>query len=97
MRFYILIIALLFVNCSKNPGNANLPELRVTGNESIGYGYEIWENGKCRIRQENLPALSGNIRCPSQSCAEKIGQLALNKKMLEGQFPPTLKPKSGII
>ncbi len=65
-------------------------ELRIIGSDASGYGYEIWKEGKRLIRQENLPTFEGIVRCPDRACAQRIGEVIL-QKLNEGQFPPTME------
>lgn len=65
-------------------------ELRIIGTEASGYGYEIWKEGKCLIRQENLPTFEGEMRCPNKDCAKRIGAVVL-QKLDAGHFPPTVE------
>lgn len=63
--------------------------LRVTASPHGGYGYEIMENGRARIRQAHVPAVEGLRGFPDSLSARAAGALMIGK-IQAGQFPPTL-------
>ncbi len=84
------LILVVLPSCMQVSAEEKTIQVRVIGDPDEGYGYELWQEGKRLIRQENLPALPGNVRCPDSTCARRIGQLAA-RRIEEGHFPPTLK------
>ncbi|WP_425235616.1 DUF4907 domain-containing protein [Ulvibacterium sp.] len=48
--------------------------------------YEIYANGKLKIRQEHVPGISKKVRFASKIQAERIGTIVLNR-LNSGRFP----------
>lgn len=72
----------------KTPSSPVL-SLRVSVSSHGGYGYEIMENGRTRIRQVHVPAVEGLRGFPDSLSARAAGALMI-EKIQAGQFPPTL-------
>lgn len=53
------------------------------------WGYEILKDGKAVIRQQNIPAVSGNNGFSTQEKAEKVGKFVAHK-LQNGIFPPSV-------
>lgn len=73
---------------------ANKAELSVQTyfTDTIGWGYDIYRNGKCIVHQYHIPAISGIIGFASEEDAQKIAYLVL-KKINDGLERPSISLK----
>lgn len=86
-RFWIVVLLLtwgaLLFSCGKNP------RTRVeTFETESGWGYSIVHNDKVFIKQEHVPAVSGNYSFIRESDARNVGSLVLKK--LKNQQSPSI-------
>lgn len=99
----LFIIFLLFSSCSSQENNTlSSPESErtVTENDnftatpfytdSIGWGYEIKENGKVVIIQKHIPAIQGMNGFKTEEDAQRVGNLIV-QKLNNNIFPPTIQ------
>ena len=56
---------------------------------TIGWGYQILQDGKLAIDQKHIPVIQGYRSFSSKEKAEKTGNFIV-QKMKNGIFPPTL-------
>lgn len=61
----------------------------IVSHENGHFGYVLRHEGKVRIRQPYLPAISGNIPFPDSLSAVRVANLML-QKINQGQFPPAV-------
>ena len=54
------------------------------------YGYEIFINGKKKIKQLTIPAMAGSNGFASREDAVKVAEL-VKQKIARGEMPPTVK------
>lgn len=91
--FSVLIIISHFSVFSNQRTSADFPEILVkTVKTEIGWGYDVYVNGKMKVHQPHIPVLSGVNGFKSQRDAEKVGEL-VKKKIQKGQIPPTISRK----
>ena len=62
---------------------------RIIFTENIGWGYQIFENGKLIIDQKNVPAVQGNMGFKTKEDAEKVCQF-VTRKLEQKEFPPSV-------
>ena len=62
---------------------------RIIFNENIGWGYQIFENGKLIIDQKNIPAVQGNSGFKTKEDAEIVCQF-VTRKLEQKEFPPSV-------
>ena len=62
---------------------------RIIFTENIGWGYQIFENGKLIIDQKNVPAVQGNTGFKTKEDAEKVCQF-VTRKLEQKEFPPSV-------
>lgn len=58
-------------------------------NPGIGWGYQIFKDGKLAIDQKHIPVIQGYKGFSTKENAEKVGNYIIDK-MTKGIFPPTL-------
>ena len=68
--------------------NRSVYEVRTVEN-SLGWGYEIWQDGALVIKQEHIPAVQGIHAFSSQEQAQKAAEI-IKAKIEQGIFPPTM-------
>lgn len=62
----------------------------VTSQDSeIGWGYQLFKDGKLMIDQKHIPAIEGNIGFSTKEDAEKTANFIIGK-IKNGAFPPTV-------
>jgi len=92
-KLTVLALSLLWLlACGREAPKDSSPtawSLRVTASPHGGYGYELIENGRTRIRQAHIPAVEGLRGFPDSLSARAAGALMI-EKIQAGQFPPTL-------
>lgn len=64
-------------------------EVKVIYSDTIGYGYEIYNDGKLYIRQPIIPAIQGKQGFKSEFDAKKTGEYVKNK-IEKGIMPPSI-------
>lgn len=74
---------------NKGPVPAQMFSVNVIFSDTIGYGYEILNNGKLYIRQPIIPAIPGNHGFKSKADAQKVGNM-VKEKLEKGIVPPTV-------
>jgi Domain of unknown function (DUF4907) len=67
----------------------SLLEVKTTHNDTLGYGYEIYKEGKLYIRQPMIPAVSGKHGFRTEADAKKTGEYVKNK-IENGIMPPIM-------
>ena len=72
----------------KREKNSSVCEVRTVEN-SLGWGYEVWQNGAMVIKQEHIPAVQGIHAFSSQEQAQKAAEI-IKAKIEQGIFPPTM-------
>ncbi len=75
-------------NNSKNEVSSEYYVLTIE-NPVIGWGYQIFKDGKLVIDQKHIPVIQGYRGFSSKENAEKLGNYII-EKMKNGVFPPTL-------
>jgi hypothetical protein len=58
----------------------------ITG-KSLGWGYDIYAEGKRMIHQPIIPAIAGNNHFKSKEAADKTAALAISKMQRSGSLP----------
>ena len=72
----------------KREKNSSVCEVRTVEN-SLGWGYEVWQNGAMVIKQEHIPAVQGIHVFSSKEQAQKAAEI-IKAKIEQGIFPPTM-------
>ena len=91
--FRFLIITVILIAC--NQGKKNYKRSQTSNNAIItfdgqfGWGYEVLIKNKPYIRQETIPAISGNRGFSSKEKAEKAAQFVIYK-IEKNIMPPTV-------
>lgn len=81
----LLILALVFIACHKNPHKAF--DIKITKTET-GYYYDIYKKSKIIIHQPNIPAAIGEQKFIDSIQCKKIAKLVVEK--LENKIFPTI-------
>ena len=76
------------VEAEKREKDSSVCEVRTVEN-SLGWGYEVWQNGAMVIKQEHIPAVQGIHAFSSQEQAQKAAEI-IKAKIEQGIFPPTM-------
>ncbi len=76
------------VEDGKREKDSSVCEVRTVEN-SLGWGYEVWQNGAMVIKQEHIPAVQGIHAFSSQEQAQKAAEI-IKAKIEQGIFPPTM-------
>ena len=76
------------VEAGKREKDSSVCEVRTVEN-SLGWGYEVWQNGAMVIKQEHIPAVQGIHAFSSQEQAQKAAEI-IKAKIEQGIFPPTM-------
>jgi hypothetical protein len=63
--------------------------MEVSENAEIGWGYQLFKEGKLMIDQKHIPAIQGEQGFSSKEKAEITGSYIL-RKIKNGEFPPTV-------
>ncbi|MFT3700761.1 MAG: DUF4907 domain-containing protein [Agriterribacter sp.] len=91
----LLAVTVSIYGCSDNnkvkKGNELLKVVLTPFKVNNGWGYEIDVDGKPFIKQEVIPAISGNKNFASKEDAEKTGNVVM-QKLLKGKMP-SLSPE----
>lgn len=101
MRGYSLIFVLIIAvySCksdfkekenNNNENKFNL-EVKTIYNDSLGWGYQIYQNGDLYINQPHIPAVQGYKGFESEGSARKIGEY-ISWKIENNIIPPTITP-----
>ncbi len=70
-------------------GNKSLLAVNVIHDDTLGYGYDILNDGKLYIHQPIIPAISGKQGFKTEADAKRVGEYVKNK-IDNGIMPPTL-------
>jgi len=62
-------------------------EVKDAQGKMLGWGYELWMNGKRWIRQEIIPMVEGNNYFKTEEEARRTGDLAAEKARRTGELP----------
>jgi hypothetical protein len=68
---------------------ADMFSVNIIFSDTLGYGYEILNDGKLYIRQPIIPAIPGNHGFKTQADAQKVGN-RVKEKLEKGIMPPTV-------
>lgn len=84
----ILAVSVLVMFFVKNENRQNdlLPVTLTAIKTNHGWGYQILVDGKIFIKQESLPAVSGEVSFKNKEQALAVGNLAV-KKIVSGKMP----------
>lgn len=96
--YYLIFTLLIFVYSCKSDytedENANYAydlnlEVKTIFNDSIGWGYQIYQNGDIYINQPHIPTIQGYKGFENEKSARKIGEYVMNK-IENNIIPPTI-------
>lgn len=73
----------------QSPETSNKYAYEVIYTDSIGWGYQILQDGSVIIKQTYIPAIQGNHAFRTEEDAQKTAEFIL-EKMNNNIFPPTL-------
>jgi len=65
--------------------------ITIIESKSVGYGYQILNNGKVYINQNHIPAIQGNKGFKTKEKAKTTASFIIYK-LENGLFPPTITP-----
>lgn len=85
----LAVVGLNLVIFLTNRDNVGFEESLVITQNDKGWIYEIYVDEKLLIKQETIPAISGECYFENKGDAEKIGYLVLDK-LKNGVVPPTV-------
>ena len=67
-------------------------EIKTIFNDTIGWGYQIYQNGNLYINQPHIPAIQGYQGFENENIARKVGKY-ICWKIEKGIIPPTISPE----